>query len=172
MDFMKKVNEITQKVGETATETYKTVADKSGKIIEEAKLKSDISKKENEIKVIFETVGRAVYDSYKSGEDVGKAFTKESKKIDKLNSEIEDLNTKILYNKSLRKCSNCGEVIPLNSEYCQNCGDKQKTVKIKDEKSTKSSDSKNEEKAEKVCPQCGIIVEPEAKFCPKCGYKF
>ena len=39
MEFMKKVNEISKAVGKTASETYSTVADKSGKLVEEAKLK-------------------------------------------------------------------------------------------------------------------------------------
>ena len=39
MEFMKKVEEISKKVGDTATNTYNTVADKSGKLIEETKLR-------------------------------------------------------------------------------------------------------------------------------------
>ena len=37
MEFMKKVEEISKKVGDTASNTYNTVADKSGKLIEETK---------------------------------------------------------------------------------------------------------------------------------------
>lgn len=170
MDFMKKINDLTQKVGETATETYKNVADKSGKIIEEAKSKNEISDKQDVIEESFKAIGKTVYESYLSGEDVGKVFTKECKKIEKATKDIEDLNTKILYNKNLRKCDNCGEVIALNSEYCQNCGQKQKTFKITTEK--KDNEKQQKDNIEKVCPQCGNICEPEAKFCPKCGYKF
>ena len=46
---MKKVTEISKKVGDAATETYNTVAEKSGKMFEEAKLKMSISSKEGEI---------------------------------------------------------------------------------------------------------------------------
>ena len=81
MEFMKKVNEISKAVGKTASETYSTVADKSGKLVEEAKLKISIADKEGEIKKIYEEIGKSVYDEYKNGEDVGKAYTKESKKI-------------------------------------------------------------------------------------------
>ena len=42
MEFMKKVEEISKKVGDTASNTYNTVADKSGKLIEETKLKISI----------------------------------------------------------------------------------------------------------------------------------
>ena len=83
MEFMKKVEEISKKVGDTATNTYNTVADKSGKLIEETKLKISISDKQADIAEVYEEMGKAVYDAYKAGEDVGKEFTKQAKKIDK-----------------------------------------------------------------------------------------
>ncbi|MEG1705591.1 MAG: zinc ribbon domain-containing protein [Clostridia bacterium] len=171
MDFMKKINEISKRVGDGVADTYKTVADKSGKLFEEVKVKTNISDKENEIQEIYINMGKTVYDMYKSGEDVGKVFTKECKNIDKSYNEIEDMNKKVLYNKNLRKCSNCFEIIDLDSVYCENCGEKQKSFKIKEDKKEEKVDGK-EEKVERVCPTCGYISEQNAKFCLKCGYKF
>ena len=169
MEFMKKVEELSKKVGDTASSTYNTVADKSGKLIEETKLKIAISDKETDIDEIYEEIGKAVYNAYKAGEDVGKEFTKQGKKIDKLNEEIEEMNKKILYNKNLRKCESCGEKIALDSKFCTNCGEKQKAVKIKEEKKVIK---KEEVEVEKVCPECGEVCQPAAKFCNKCGHKF
>lgn len=169
MEFMKKITEITQKVGEAASDTYKTVADKSGKFFKDTRTKMEISDKEDELKKAYENIGSTVYNMYLSGEDVGTVFSKECKKIDKIKKDVEELNTNILYNKELRNCSNCGETIPLNSAFCPNCGMKQKQVKVKDEEENK--EEKEEVKVERVCPQCGNINETEAKFCTKCGYK-
>ena len=169
MEFMKKVEEISKKVGDTASNTYNTVADKSGKLIEETKLKISISEKQTDIDEIYEEMGKAVYNLYKADEDVGKEFTKQCKKIDKLNDEINNMNTKILYNKGLRTCSSCGEVITLDSKFCTNCGEKQKTFKLKEDKKVIKKD---EVEVEKVCPECGQVFEPTAKFCNKCGHKF
>ena len=169
MEFMKKVEEISKKVGDTASNTYNTVADKSGKLIEETKLKISISDKETDIDEIYEEIGKAIYTTYKSGEDVGKDFTKQCKKIDKLNDEINEMNKKILFNKNLSKCENYGETIPLESKFCTNCGEKQKPVKIKEEKKVIKKD---EVEVEKVCPECGEVCEPTVKFCNKCGHKF
>ena len=62
------------------------------------------------------------------------------------------MNKKILYNKNLRKCESCGETIPLESKFCTNCGEKQKAVKIKEEKidenALKTSTKKEDELAE------------------------
>ncbi len=169
MEFKKKVEEISKKVGETATNTYNTVADKSGKLIAETKMKISISDKETDIDEIYEEIGRAVYESYKEGKDVGKDFTKSCKKIDKLNEEIADMNTKILYNKGLRVCPACNETISTDSKFCTNCGQKQKPVKIKEDKKVIKQE---EVEVEKVCPECGQVFEPTAKFCSKCGHKF
>ena len=115
-------------------------------------------------------MGKTVYDMYKNGEDVGKVFSKECKKIDKYNNEIADMNTKILYNKGIRVCATCGEMISVESTFCQNCGEKQRPVKLKvDKKENKKEEEKNEDK---ICPTCGQICEGKAKFCTKCGYNF
>ena len=172
MEFMKKVEEISKKVGKTASDTYNTVADKSGKIIEETKLKISINDKETDIEEIFVAIGKTVYEMYKDGEDVGKVFTKEAKKVDKIRAEIDEMNKKVLYNKGLRTCSSCKEVISLDSEYCSVCGEKQKAFKIKEEKKEIKEIEEKKELKEQVCPQCGVIADGKAKFCNKCGYNF
>ena len=172
MDFKDKVTEISKKAGKVATDTYNTVADKSGKIIEEAKSKLSILDMEKEIGKIYEQIGISIYQRYEEGEELDKDLTKECKKIDKLNKEIADLNTKILFNKGLRVCEKCDETVPKDALFCPSCGEKQKAVKIK--KSTKKADKqeKVEVTKEHVCPQCGKIEPSESRFCTKCGYKF
>lgn len=171
MDFKDKVTEISKKAGKVATDTYNTVADKSGKLIEEAKSRISISDMEKEIDKMYESMGLTIYENYKKGEDVGKTFTKECKKIDKLNKEIGELNKKILFNKGLRECENCDEKISVDSIFCPSCGEKLKALRIKENKKNDKAD-KEEVIKQQVCPQCGKIESPDARFCPKCGYKF
>ena len=45
-------------------------------------MKVSISDKEADIEEIYEEMGKAIYDSFKAGEDVGKDYAKECKKID------------------------------------------------------------------------------------------
>jgi len=170
MDFMKKINELSKKVGDGVADTYKTVTDKSGKLLEEAKVRIAISDKEANIEQTYVSMGRTVYDVYSKGEDVGKAFSKECKSVDKINAEIDEMNKIILYNKKIRKCENCSELIGLESVYCENCGEKQKTIKLK--KVEEKEEVKKVPAVERVCPTCGYVCDENAKFCPKCGYKF
>lgn len=170
MEFMEKVTKISKIVGKTATDTYNTVADKSGKLITDTKLKISIADIEADIEKVYEEMGKTVYELYKSGEDVGKVFTKECKKIDKMKKDIDEKNKTILYNKGLRSCDKCGEVISIESTFCANCGQKQKPVKIKEEKKVEKEDDEKVKVVEKVCPQCGLVCAAGSKFCTKCGY--
>ncbi len=168
MSFMEKINSLSQKFGDGVVDTYKVLADKSGRMFEGAKIKMAISDKEDELKAMYTTIGETVYEVYKKGEDVGKAFSKECKKIDKINSELAEMKKEFLYSKELRECSKCKEVIPLTSAFCEKCGEKQEQVKIKKKEEKKEADVK----VERVCPTCGLVCSSEAKFCNKCGYKF
>ncbi len=168
MDFMNKITQLSKKVSEGVVDTYKVVADKTGGIVEETKSKMSINDKNSEITDIYESMGKTVYDMYLQKEDVGKVFKAECKKIDNLQKEILDINTRILFNKNLRTCLNCNEVIALDSAFCENCGTKQKKLKL-DEKPKESV--KEEEEVSNVCPHCGTVCGKDSKFCSKCGYE-
>ncbi|MBR1884340.1 MAG: zinc ribbon domain-containing protein [Clostridia bacterium] len=169
MGFMDKVNTISQKVGDGVVDTYKVIADKSGKMFEGAKIKMAISDKEEEVNNMYTEIGKAVYETYKKGEDVDKDLTKECKKIDKMNNELAEMNKEYLASKDLRECQKCSEIIPLTSAYCEKCGEKQTPLKFKKKEEKKEAENV---KVERVCPTCGTICSSDAKFCNKCGYKF
>lgn len=170
MDFMEKVTEISKKVGGAAEKTYMAAKDKSGKLIEETKIKLRINESEKEISEAFEEIGIAVYDSYTKGEDKGKGFTKECKRIEKIKKEILEMENSILYLKNLRKCEDCTEIISMDDKFCTICGAPQKAVKIK--KIIKKETEVEEKPTSKACKSCGQLAELDIKFCSKCGYEF
>ena len=49
----------------------------------------------------------------------------------------------------MRKCTNCGGMIPDNAKFCLECGSKVEALVP-------------------TCPNCGEEV-PKGKFCPNCG---
>lgn len=162
MDFMKKVEKISKKVGETASETYNAVVNKSGKVIEGTKTKFEITEKENKIQEIFLGMGRTVYEMYKKGENVGETFEQESEKVDHLNQEIDEMEKKILANKGLKECCQCDKVISKESHFCPKCGAEQMDVDV----TTDESVSK-----QKVCPKCNAICQEDSEYCENCGEK-
>jgi len=168
MDFMDKVTELSKKVGVGTEKAYKAVADKSGKIIKETQMRVKANDKEGDIEMMYYEMGKSVYEMYKNGDEVSDSFKKTCKKIDKLTKEIADMETHMLYLRNLRKCANCGETIELENKYCPKCGDKQKAVKIKEEK---HEEEVEESPMDRVCPKCGKIALDDESFCTNCGTK-
>ena len=162
MEFSDKVKDVSKKVGDVAEKTYKTVADKSNQMIKGAKLRIQISDLEQEIQIMYEDMGKRIYEIYKNGEVV-EGFEKDCKKIEKMYKEIVSLDEKSLYIKNLRKCVNCGEIIELENKFCPACGEKQKKVKEPKEP--------QEGVVVKICSECGKEHGVEVKFCTKCGNK-
>ena len=171
MDFMNKITKLSKKATEAAVDTYKIVSDKTGEIVKETKSKFSISDKTDDINEIYLSIGKTVYEMYINGEEVGNVFSKECRKIEKMEKEILEIKKEILYNKGLRTCDNCSENISLDSKFCEHCGTKQKKVKIKEEKD-ESKDTEKEVIVDRVCPECGTVMDIKAGFCKKCGHKF
>ena len=94
MDFKDKVKDVWEKTQDVAGNAYKTVADKSNKIVEEAKLKIKVSDTEAEISNVLQEIGILVYEKYKSGEALDKEILKNCKAVEKMYKEIEQLDTK------------------------------------------------------------------------------
>ena len=74
MDFMEKIEKISKKIGTAASETYNEVVDKSGKVIEDTKVKLSITEKEEKIYEMYAEMGSVVYEMYQKGENVGDVF--------------------------------------------------------------------------------------------------
>lgn len=76
---------------------------------------------------------------------------------------------------SLRRCPECGRVIPEDANICPYCGKKFKNFfNEKDEEEKPFNEKKSEvnTKKEEKCPECGYIFEEEdLVFCPNCGVK-
>ena len=58
-----------------------------------------------------------------------------------------------------RKCEKCGNVLVLESVFCNKCGEKLEPLFAE------------EMAKQNICPQCGATHSEEAAFCTSCGYK-
>lgn len=174
MDFKDKLSNISKKVSDGVVDTYKVVSDKTGEIVSETKHRFTISSKQDDIKDMYLEIGKETYELYSNGENLNDNFTKKCKKIEKNLIEIEEIEKLILFNKDQRICLKCNKVIPLNSLYCEFCGEKQGKVKIKKSVVEDKTKVKKEDELpkERVCPECGDICNNESLFCKVCGHKF
>lgn len=61
--------------------------------------------------------------------------------------------------RGLRKCEKCGNILVLDSAFCNKCGEKLEPLFAE------------ETKTQHLCPQCGLAYPEGATFCTSCGYK-
>lgn len=101
----------------------KNIAQKTGEIVEISKLNLSISQEKDKISKIYADIGKAVYEQYKQGNDIG--FGDKCAVIAEHERTIEELQQKILEIKNVKKCPSCGTEVGLDIAYCPQCGAKQ-----------------------------------------------
>ena len=82
---------------------------------------------------------------------------------------------------NMKKCPNCGKMVPSDAQFCPYCGHKFEERKMK--KCIKCGREIPEyaqfcpycgapqTPPKTVCPNCGKEIPPDVAFCPYCGYK-
>lgn len=76
-----------------------------------------------------------------------------------------NIATVIYKEDTIMRCQYCGRIIPDDSAFCPECGQRQEELSFHAES---SFDSTQESKPE-VCPVCGTVMEEGTLFCPECG---
>lgn len=111
-------------IKETISNAAKTAVNKSNELVEATKLKFAISDAENEIKKLYEKMGKGIYDSFKSGEEPSEDLKDTCEQIDKLYESIEELRAKLREYKKVKLCKSCGAEMDIDSSFCSKCGEK------------------------------------------------
>lgn len=159
MEFNEKLNLFGRKVSKTVTKTYKVATEKSGKLIEEAKLRMQIASENDKISEKLEEIGAAVYEDFKSGNSTYSDFEDLCKDIETSELSVQEMRNKILEMKKLKQCSVCGTEISNDDRYCAKCGAEQEVIIEEDIAETDK------------CPYCDAKLAKNATFCSACGTK-
>lgn len=140
--------EFFDKIGKKASEAYKVTADKTGKIAKETKMKLKINELKSEINDMYKEIGRKVYEKHVIEDEISikKDLETECTKIDVLSDEIEELLEQCLSLKDKKQCQNCYKEIDIESNYCPNCGEKQKTQETENKENTNDVNNDANEK--------------------------
>lgn len=101
-----------------------TAGRKTGELVELGKMKLKIVDLRREVAAAHEGLGRLVYDSRKSGEQVEDMVDACIEHISALNAEIEDLEERILDSKNVVRCDGCGAFNENTAVFCNQCGAK------------------------------------------------
>ena len=108
-----------------ATDAAKYATKKTGDIIEQSKLNITIGALEGDIKDIYVSLGKAIYDQYINGDEISDDLIEYCKEIDDKVEEIRENREKINEIKKVVQCSNCKAENAETFEYCPYCGHKQ-----------------------------------------------
>ncbi len=107
-----------------------------------------IDERSSSIRKYYDEIGKLYYDQYKDmNVDNTKDINTRCEAITRLSTEIEDFKLKILFEKGLKKCPNCGTENSLEYGFCFKCGSK---FDEDSSKEPKSDFEKAEEKLEEV----------------------
>ena len=117
------------------------VGQTAGKLVDISKLRYSAGELNSEISKRYEALGRAVYESVKSGNNSSEFMKERVEAIEKLNEQLEAVNDQIAIMKNRVKCKNCGFENEQAAVYCNRCGVRlsEQPVAAKEEEQTPGS---------------------------------
>ena len=132
-----------------------------------------IDERSASIRKYYDEIGKLYYDQYKDmNVDNTKDINTRCEAITRLSTEIEDYKLKILFERGLKKCPNCGTENSLEYGFCFKCGakfaeDSSKEPKTDfekaEEKLEEAAAPAAEEKAEEAPAEEAPAAEEEKK---------
>ncbi len=106
----------------------KSVAETAGKktadMIDVARLKMQAAEIEKDIASMLEGLGRLVYDSRNSQEDISAVIESFETKLDERFAELASVRAKIDEFRNKVRCKSCATPNPEDACYCKKCGGK------------------------------------------------
>lgn len=100
------------------------VGKRAAQLVDISKLRISAADLNNEISKQLESLGRAVYDARKAGNDPAEAVAGHVKAVDDLKEQLESVNAQLASVREKTICRSCGQENPQGSVYCCKCGQK------------------------------------------------
>lgn len=114
---------------------------------------------EQKKKDVIASVGQIYVDNNDSKSAAGTAYEELLKEIERIREEVVVLEKKKLAVQGLRKCEKCGNILVLDSVFCNKCGEKLAKLFVPTEQNPY------------ICEKCGTPYSEGALFCTGCGSK-
>lgn len=102
----------------------KVVADKTTGLVDTTKLNLSLSDTEKKMNKLYVSIGEAVYDGYKNGDETFGEFAEICGQIAEFEKEAALIREQLAELKSSACCPSCGQMNAKESDYCSKCGAK------------------------------------------------
>ena len=144
------------------TDTAKTVSKKSSDMVEVTKLSLAINTEEDRIQKQFYEIGKSVYADYtEETVSVSGEVLELCKSIHALESNINDMRSKILSLRKIKECPSCKEILDIDMVFCFKCGESRpveaiivEETEVPQESSEGAESEVREEVHEEACSCC------------------
>lgn len=110
--------------------------------------------------IIFK-IGQKFVSQNQGNEMSNTLYGAEFNELVRIAAETENTEKRKLAVQGLRKCESCGNVLAIDSAFCNKCGAKLDTLQ----------ENKPLNSQGVVCPNCNYVCEPGTAFCASCGTK-
>lgn len=127
------------------------VAECDAKLAQLAKQKQDVIYK----------VGLKYVENNNVDDAAGTIYAEEMNELEALTREMDGTEVRKLALQGLRKCEKCGNILVIDSAFCNKCGEKLAPLQVENETTQTIL----------RCSKCGNPVESGAAFCVSCGNK-
>ncbi len=116
---------------------------------------AELARKRNEV---VTSIGNKFVELNLDSGAVGTPYEQFITELKQLIENRELLEKRKLAVQGLRRCEKCGNILVLDSVFCNKCGDKLEPIVMA-------------APGENACPVCGAPHEPGVAFCVSCGNK-
>lgn len=120
-------------------------------------------KLDEQLKSIYEKIGEIFYEETDDNKVENTLYQELFAEIRKILDEKNLLEDKQLAMQGKKRCRLCQNVLPIESKFCNMCGDKLPEVETITVENAETNINK--------CLGCGNTLEADAIFCPNCGRK-
>ncbi len=118
---------------------------------------------DEQLQDLFLRLGKEYYEAVsKKGIQAPADYREIFNDIDNVKKEILAQENALLAKEGKKKCLNCGEIITIESRFCNMCG-----FPCKSEK--KKTEIHNMVPKKRTCIKCGLALDDDADFCTNCG---
>ena len=114
--------ELFDKLGDTIVSVSKDATQKAKDISDLARIRMEIRSKQDYLNKLFLEIGRIYYDAHKDDEE--KEFKEEMLLVKDAQEALEELKQQLGQIKGMVKCTECGNDMPMEADYCSKCGTK------------------------------------------------